>query len=114
MQYTRLASTCNWQHTVLNICNLNMALHFKLNGNDFCRQDSPQTIYVLTNGYKNESVYDKNAVYKLLSAVLFTFSDDSAYNKPNSVIFENNKLTISLILFISYIMCKHVLLLQIT
>ena len=60
MQYTRLASTCNWQHTVLNICNLNMVLHLKLNRNDFphCRQDSPQTMLVLTNGYKNESAYD--------------------------------------------------------
>ena len=50
-----------------------------------CRQDSPQTMLVLTNGYKNESVYDKNAVYNLLSAVLFKFSDGSANNKPNSV-----------------------------
>ena len=50
-----------------------------------CRQDSPQAILVLTNGYKNESVYDQNDVYKLLSAVLFTFSDGSAYNKPYSV-----------------------------
>ena len=50
-----------------------------------CRQDSPQTMLVLTNGYKNESVYDLNAVYKVLSAVLFTFSDGSVYNKPNSV-----------------------------
>ena len=50
-----------------------------------CRQDSPQTMLVLTNGYKKESVYDLNAVYKLFSAVLFTFSDGSAYNKPNSV-----------------------------
>ena len=50
-----------------------------------CRQDSPQTMLVLTNGYKNESVYDQNAVYKLLSAVLFTFSDGPARNKPNSV-----------------------------
>ena len=40
---------------------------------------------VLTNAYKNESMYDLHAVYKLLSAVLFTFSDGSAYNKPNSV-----------------------------
>ena len=30
-----LARSCNWQHTVLNIGNLNMALHLKLNGNDF-------------------------------------------------------------------------------
>ena len=50
-----------------------------------CRQDSPQTMLVLTNGYKNESVYDYNAVYRLLSAVVFTFSDGSAYNKRNSV-----------------------------
>ena len=37
-----------------------MALHLKLNGNDLFhgRQDSPQTILVLINGYKNESVYD--------------------------------------------------------
>ena len=37
VQYTRLASTCNWQQTVhvLNIFNLNIALHLKLNGNDF-------------------------------------------------------------------------------
>ena len=35
VQYTRLASTCNWQHTELNICNLNMALHLKSFGNDF-------------------------------------------------------------------------------
>ena len=47
-----------------------------------CRQDSPQTILVLSNGYKNESVYDLNAVYKLLSAVSFTFLDDSEYNEP--------------------------------
>ena len=40
---------------------------------------------VLTNGYKNESVYDSNDVYKLLSVVLFTFLDGSAYSKPNSV-----------------------------
>ena len=50
-----------------------------------CRQGSPQTMLVLTSGYKNESVYDSNAVFKLLSAVLFTFSDGSAYIKPNSV-----------------------------
>ena len=56
-----------------------------------CRQDSPQTLLVLTNGYKNESVYDKNAVYKLLSAVLFTFSDGCAYNKPYSVILWNQQ-----------------------
>ena len=52
-----------------------------------CRQDSPQTMLVLTNGYKNESVYDENAVFKLLSTVLFTFSDGSACNKPNAVNF---------------------------
>ena len=50
----------------------------------YCRQDSPQTMLVFTNGCKNESVYDYNAVNKLLPAVLFTFSDGSAYNKPNS------------------------------
>ena len=83
MQYTTLARTCIWQHTVLNICNLNMALHLKLMEmiSFHCSQDSPQTMLVLTNGYKIESVYDK----MLLSAVLFTFSDGSAYNKPNSV-----------------------------
>ena len=40
---------------------------------------------VLTNGYKNASVYDLNAIYKLLSIVLLTFSDGFAYNEPNSV-----------------------------
>ena len=52
-----------------------------------CKQDSPQTMLILTNEYKNESVNDSNAVYKLVSAVLhvFTFSDGSAYNEPNSV-----------------------------
>ena len=49
------------------------------------RQDSPQTMLVFTNGYKNESVYEKNAVYKLLSTELFSFLDGFAYNKPNSV-----------------------------
>ena len=45
----------------------------------------------------------------LLFAVLLTIFDCFAYNKANSVIFETNKLIISLLL----LMCKHVSVLQI-
>ena len=46
-----------------------------------CRQDCPQTMSVLTNGYKKEPDYDQTAINKLLSVVLITFTDGFAYNK---------------------------------
>ena len=64
--------------------------------------------YIHEYGCKNESVYDLNYVYELLFAVLLTIFDCFAYNRANSVIFETNKLIISLLL----LMCKHVSVLQ--
>ena len=51
----RLASTCNWQHTVLNICNPNKALHLKLNGIDFLSSCTRQpSNYVIINKWVQE------------------------------------------------------------
>ena len=49
-----LASTCYWLHTVLNICNLNMALQLKLNGNDFLSLSTRQSSNNVSINNKNE------------------------------------------------------------